>query len=113
MTRGSGSEPVERRGLSPAPDEHDVYSTAASLAFLQPQRDVRYRSTRARPDSHLPSQKQGQAQAAFVQCSGSWAAVSQAPVKIGDTADGQAEFWQVGIPADSPNSFLRLRVEEQ
>ncbi|HOB97331.1 MAG TPA: SUMF1/EgtB/PvdO family nonheme iron enzyme [Verrucomicrobiota bacterium] len=39
-----------------------------------------------------------------------WQPVTATPVKVGDTPDGLAELWQVTIPVDVPQRFLRLAV---
>ncbi len=42
-----------------------------------------------------------------------WQPVTATPVKVGDTPDGLAELWQVTIPMDAPQQFLRLEVLPQ
>ena len=44
--------------------------------------------------------------------SGPWEPANGTPVKLGDTADGQAELWQMEFPADVPAGFFQLRVTQ-
>ena len=43
---------------------------------------------------------------------GPWEPVNVTPLRIGDTADGEAELWEMGIPVDVPARFFQLRVTE-
>jgi hypothetical protein len=44
---------------------------------------------------------------------GPWLPVGRTPVQIGETADGQADLWQIELPVDSPARFFRLRATER
>jgi len=42
-----------------------------------------------------------------------WSPVNATPVRVGDTPDGLAEFWEMVLPLDGPQGYFRLQVQQE